>query len=780
MPKNNKQHCNDEVVPKGPTLALVSQTVIFTSKERLQFILPEAMLYVFLTNNDLKLAQLLHDTFKVDVDSMIDKLWEYFDSLERVPQGRHYSPRPSASYERMASEVPLLSGNIDVSEMLPVHFFVGLCNLSDSYAKKLLDTYVPVSKRSRIVDIYTDVCDVLCDDFDLINDITNEGGQDSGERLGDDDYDNVPDARDEACFRIDEDAQYTSARFAGRNEEVNRSIVTLLKKKRGNIVYVGERGVGKSSMVTGLIQAKADYTKKSRFGGARFYKFNPSAVVTGVSYADEIENHVADIVADIENEKCMAVIFADNMGELMPQNQNDNTPDTLRLLTSLIEGKDIHIVTTASFEQFKRLASHNATVERNFTRIDITEPPLDPDGREMVRAGAVDTLKAHDMDGACPDAVLDYIIETAMSSYSKDIAMPGRALDLLDGVCAFAEMASGVKRAKASRELSRESVDCLLKSLGYDAIANSVGSEDKLRMLEPNMLAKIFGQDEAVHRVAESVLLAKAGLSDDTKPLAAYLFVGPTGVGKTELAKVLASQLGVRLVRFDMSEYSEQHTVSKLVGSPAGYVGYDDGGLLTDAVRKNPNCVLLLDEIEKAHTAVFNLLLQVLDYAQLTDNKGQKADFSGAIIIMTSNAGARFATGRGLGFGANQEKSEVMGSELKRVFAPEFLNRLTQIVAFHDMSKAMAERILDRKVDELKALLEKKRKVTFSISDEARQILLTAGFSALYGAREMDRAIGRLLKPALMQALLFGQSGSSASQLVVKKSDDGKLLAERC
>lgn len=774
----NKQPINDfDGLPQGPTLALVSKTVIFTSKERLQFILPEAMLYVLLTDEELRLKQLLESPeFNINVKDMVERLDRYFDTIERVPANRKYAPRPSSNYERLATDIAEHTGHVSLADMLPVHFFLGLLNLEGSFAHELLGAYIPATKRRRIVNAYSDVCDRLVEDMPLPFDISPDDFWD-GRRPRHADYDDpMDDTRDDACYRIDDDVDFTSAKFAGRTEEINRTIITLLKTKRGNVVYVGERGVGKSSMVLGLIQAKARFSKKSRFGGARFYKLNPSAIVTGVSYADEIENHVADIVDEIEKEGCMAVIFADNMGELMPQNQNDNTPDTLRLLTSLVEGKDIHIITTASFEQFKRLSQFNAAVERNFTRIDITEPPLDPDGRDMVRAGAKDILANHDMESDCPDAVLDYVIDTAMSSYSKDIAMPGRALDLLDGVCAFSEMERGVKRSKASAELTRPTVDHLLKSLGYDAIANAAGNEDRLKMLEPNLLAKIFGQDEAVRMVAESVLLAKAGLSDDTKPLAAYLFVGPTGVGKTELAKVLSDQLGVKLVRFDMSEYSEAHTVSKLVGSPAGYVGYDDGGLLTDAVRKNPNSVLLFDEIEKAHSAVFNLLLQVLDYAQLTDNRGQKADFSGTIIIMTSNAGARFATGRGLGFGANQEKSEVMGAELKRVFAPEFLNRLTQVVAFHDMSRDMAERILDRKVGELQALLQKKRKVSFSLTPDARLALLDAGFSATYGAREMDRAIGRLLKPALMQALLYGKA--TATQLTVRKTDDGKLLAE--
>lgn len=789
MSKNTQPFDPNERLPQGSTIALVSKTIVFTRKERLQFILPESLLLVLITEEELGLASLLESKFHIQAEPIVDGLWQYLDKVERVPRRCHYTPKPSASYERLASEVSRLTGITDVCDMMPVHFLMGLFSLSGSHAKAILDAFVPKPKRDKIIEEYTDVCNELStaipfpegfcpEDFRAPTDTADLRSPSEPPDFDTDFSEPYEDERDEACRRIDEDGAYTSAQFAGRADEVDRSIITLLKSKRGNVVYVGERGVGKTSMVAGLIQAKSRFSKKSRFGSARFYKLNPSAIVTGVSYADEIENHVADIIDDIEREDCMAVIFADNMGDLMPQNQNDNTPDTLRLLTSLIDGKDIHLITTASFEQFKRLATHNSAVDKNFTRIDIVEPPLDPDGRNMVKAGALDLLKFYEMQDVCPDSVIDHVTETAVSSYTKDIAMPGRALDLLDSVCAFYQMERSVKRTKEPPAISTSTVDRLLKSLGYDAIVNSVGNEDRLKQLEPSLLAKIFGQDEAVHMVSESVLLAKAGLSDDTKPLAAYLFVGPTGVGKTELAKELASQLGVKLVRFDMSEYSEQHTVSKLVGSPAGYIGYDDGGLLTDAVRKSPNCVLLFDEIEKAHTAVFNILLQVLDYAQLTDNKGQKADFSGTIIIMTSNAGARFATGRGLGFGSKQEKSEAMGAELKRVFAPEFLNRLTQIISFHDMSISMAERILDRKLGELNALLEKKRGVTFSLSDEARKALISAGFSALYGAREMDRAIGRLLKPALMQALLFSKAGASASKLQVNKADDGKLVVE--
>ncbi len=756
-------------------LQLIAKTVIYTRQKSLQFILPETVLLTLLEDEQFRLRSMLEDKFDVDVDAIVGDVCEYLDSLERVPKRKVYNPTQSANYNRLVSN---LAHDGDTNDLTPADFFEGLANLSGSEAKKILDRHIDPDTLRNAVSEYAWMYE---EEEREIDDVLGEypDGLPLDDEYGTHHSNNVHSGRqnapDPACRRIDNDESFTSADFIGRSAEIDRSIVTLLKSSRSNIVFVGERGVGKTSMIRGLIQARSRFKASTRFGKALFYKFNPSAVVTGVSYADEIENHVASIIEDIQEQGAMAVIFADNMSELMPQHQNDNTPDTLRLILSLIEDKDIHLVTTASFDQYKKLNTFNKSVDKHFTRIDIAEPPVDPDGRKMVHCAALSV--GGPLGVVCPPKIVDHIIDTAVASYSKDIAMPGRAIDLLDSVCAHVRMECDVKRSKSDNSVTQESVDKLLKMFGCDTIATSQSSEKRLQTLEPNMLAKIFGQDEAVHGVAQSVLLAKAGLSDDTKPLAAYLFVGPTGVGKTELAKVLSNELGVKLVRFDMSEYSEQHTVSKLVGSPAGYIGYDDGGLLTDAVRKNPNCVLLFDEIEKAHTSVFNLLLQVLDYAQLTDNKGQKADFSGTIIIMTSNAGARFATGKGLGFGSKSEKSEVMGAELKKTFAPEFLNRLTQIVPFHDMTPAMAERILDRKVSELQTQLAKKRNVEFALKPDARQAILDAGFSSNYGAREMDRAIGRLLKPALMQALLFGGVADGDS-LEVSADGKDKLLAE--
>ena len=297
--------------------------------------------------------------------------------------------------------------------------------------------------------------------------------------------------------------------------------------------------------------------------------------------------------------------------------------------------------------------------------------------------------------------------------------------------------------------------DILARTCKVNALAMKEEDTTALESLHERISSRIYGQEEAVRQVVEAVQMSKAGLLDENKPMASLLFVGPTGVGKTEVAKVLAAELGIALQRFDMSEYTEKHTVAKLIGSPAGYVGYEDGGLLTDAIRKTPNCVLLLDEIEKAHPDVFNILLQVMDYAVLTDNKGRKADCRHVVLIMTSNAGAQYARQASIGFNSQVTAGEAMLKQVKKTFKPEFINRLSATVVFHDMDRPMASLILDKKLGELGSKLSS-RQVEMELSQEAHEWLLQRGFIPEYGAREMDRVIASHLKPLLMREILFG------------------------
>ena len=380
------------------------------------------------------------------------------------------------------------------------------------------------------------------------------------------------------------------------------------------------------------------------------------------------------------------------------------------------------------------------------------------------------------------DEAIDFAIE-ASAKYVNDRFLPDKAIDLIDEAGASFEvrgkmadvgclMADVRGRKEDVRVTKADIADVLAKTCKVDAMA--VAEDDdyqRLESLAPRMLSQIYGQDEAIRQVVESVQMSRAGLLDDNKPLASLLFVGPTGVGKTEVARVLAKELGIELIRFDMSEYTEKHTVAKLIGSPAGYVGYEDGGLLTDAIRKSPNAVLLLDEIEKAHQDIYNILLQVMDYARLTDNKGRKADFRNVILIMTSNAGAQFA-GQTIGFNHNVSRGEAMMKQVKRVFKPEFINRLSGTVVFHDMDKQMATLILKKKLRELETKLEAKH-VEMSLTTEAFDHLLKEGYTQEYGAREMDRVIAQQLKPLLMREILFGNLKQGGTVTVDVK--DGSL-----
>ena len=428
---------------------------------------------------------------------------------------------------------------------------------------------------------------------------------------------------------------------------------------------------------------------------------------------------------------------------------SDSAMDASNMLKPYLEAGTIRFIGSTTYEEYNRHFSRSKGMIRRFQQIDIPEPSVD-EAKNILRQLQSRYEEFHHVK--YDDDAIDFAVE-ASAKYVNDRFLPDKAIDLVDEAGAACEL--NIENGKLKIITKADIADVLAKTCKVDALA--MAEEDdisKLYTLNSKLSAQIYGQDEAIRQVVESVQMSRAGLLDDNKPLASLLFVGPTGVGKTEVARVLAKELGIELIRFDMSEYTEKHAVAKLIGSPAGYVGYEDGGLLTDAIRKSPNAVLLLDEIEKAHQDIYNILLQVMDYARLTDNKGHKADFRNVILIMTSNAGAQFAS-QSIGFNHSVSRGEAMMKQVKKTFKPEFLNRLSGAVVFRDMDKEMATLILKKKLRELEAKLEAKQ-VKMTLTAEAFDHLLKEGFTLEYGAREMDRVIAQQLKPLLMREILFG------------------------
>ena len=537
----------------------------------------------------------------------------------------------------------------------------------------------------------------------------------------------------------------------GREQELRRTIQVLCRRDKNNPLHVGEPGVGKTALVWGLARMIEEGRVPERLRGSRIYQLDMGTLLAGTQFRGDFENRIKQIMDGVTAEGEGNIVYIDEIHTMVGAGATSDSPlDASNMLKPYLEAGNIRFIGSTTYEEYNRHFSRSKGLIRRFQQIDIAEPTTE-EARHILRQLLPRYEEFHHVK--YDDEAVDFAVE-ASAKHVNDRYLPDKAIDLIDEAGAAAEASEELKCPRTT-VTKADIADVLAKTCKVDALAVA-GDDDyqRLESLMPRMLQQIYGQDEAVRQVAEAVQMSRAGLLDDNKPLASLLFVGPTGVGKTEVARVLARELGIELIRFDMSEYTEKHAVAKLIGSPAGYVGYEDGGLLTDAIRKSPNSVLLLDEIEKAHQDIYNILLQVMDYARLTDNKGRKADFRNVILIMTSNAGAQFAS-QSVGFNSSVSRGEAMMKQVKRTFKPEFLNRLSGAVVFHDMDRQMATLILKKKLRELEAKLEA-RHVSMTLTDEAFSHLLNEGFTTEYGAREMDRVIAQQLKPLLMRAILFG------------------------
>ena len=555
----------------------------------------------------------------------------------------------------------------------------------------------------------------------------------------------------------------------GREAELERTIRVLCRLDKNNPLHVGDPGVGKTALIYGLAALIRDGRVPERLAGARIYSLHLGTLLSGTQYRGQLEKRLLSII-DGMAEEGNAIAYIDEIHNLVGAGQTgEGSLDLANLLKPYLETGSVRFIGATTHEEYNRYFSKSGALVRRFQTIDVPEPSIEETC--LILEGLRARYEAfHNVTFA--EGVIEHAVRRA-DRYINDRRLPDKAIDLIDEAAAYREV-----HPDGTQTVTRDLIDSVLATLCKIDVLRSEDDSDHtaLRNLRPELLRRVFGQDRAIAEVTEAVMMSHAGLTAPDKPMASLLFVGPTGVGKTEVAKVLAEQLGIDLVHFDMSEYAEKHTVSRLIGTPAGYVGYEDGGQLTDAIRRSPHCVLLLDEIEKAHPDIFNILLQVMDRATLTDTHGRKADFRHVLLILTSNAGAQFARQAGVGFTGNVTPGDAMLAEVKKLFKPEFLNRLSGTVVFGEMTLDMARRILDKQLGVLQSLLTP-RGVQLQLTDAAREWLLQRGFTREYGARELDRAIAAHLKPLLTRALLFGALAHGGTA-TVDAGDEGLVLRE--
>ena len=768
-----------------------------------EFLMPEHLLLSVIDHPEV--VRIMR-RMKIDQKSMRQELDAWLKQQERIPKEfSHVKPEPSVLFKAMHSSAYLvnLAGGAGV-KLNVTHFLTAMLTLPYAEAPFLIDKYIGEQgeKFTRLVgEKFPDEEDPEMKEFSKFSPLLaneSEGGLSDEELMnemrafiesGSSDFDDDDEDGDDGDFWYDDDDDndeddgidndeyddpegwQTGKRhpsdwhklvtcipdkvdqhnpLIGREKELDRTIQVLCRAEKNNPLHVGEPGVGKTALVFGLAKLINENQVPDRLKGARIYGMDIGQMLAGSQYRGDFEKRIK-MVMDGAAKEGNVIIYIDEIHNMIGAGRgSDGGPDASNMLKQYLEAGDIRFIGSTTYEEYNRYMAKSKGIVRRFQQIDIKEPSVD----EAIKILEGLQHKYNIYHGVTyrKDA-LEYAVR-ASDKYISNRFLPDKAIDLMDEAGAYLE----VHPANRQRSYVTKAViqQILTKVCKIDAAAIKDEDNSALASLRQRMLDKIYGQDTAVDKVVEAVMMAKAGLIDDDKPMASLLFVGPTGVGKTEVARVLARELGIELVRFDMSEYTETHAVAKLIGSPAGYVGYEDGGQLTDAIRKTPNCVLLLDEIEKAHSDIYNILLQVMDYARLTDNKGQKADFRNVILIMTSNAGAQYASQANIGFAGNVSRGQAMLAQVKKTFRPEFINRLSDTVVFHDMDRHMAELILDKKLAQLADKLSAKG-VSIELTPQAREHLLKWGFTKEYGAREMDRVIGNRLKPVLMKALLFGK-----------------------
>ena len=554
----------------------------------------------------------------------------------------------------------------------------------------------------------------------------------------------------------------------GRTDEVTRVIQVLSRRRKNNPLLVGESGVGKTAVAEGLAKLIVEKEVPEVLSESVIYCLDLGALLAGTKYRGDFEKRFKALLAELKKNE-HAVLFIDEIHTIIGAGAaSGGVMDASNLLKPVLTSSHLRCIGSTTYQEYRGIFEKDRALSRRFQKIDVDEPDIDTTYR--ILKGLKSRFEEHH-DLRYSDKALKAASELA-GRYINDRYMPDKAIDVIDEAGAAQRLLPAHKRKKLIQVADMEKVVAAIAKIPPRHVSSS--DIDALKSLETNLKMVVFGQDKAIKSLASAIKLSRAGLNDGEKPIGSFLFSGPTGVGKTEVSRQLAKIMGIELLRFDMSEYMERHTVSRLIGAPPGYVGFDQGGLMTEAVTKNPHCVLLLDEIEKAHPDVFNLLLQVMDHGTLTDNNGRKADFRNVILVMTTNAGAQEMSRASIGF-TEQDHSRDAMEIIKKAFTPEFRNRLDAIIQFGSLAPATIRTVVDKFLVELQVQLDEK-KVMLHVDDAATDWFVSHGYSESMGARPMARLIQEKLKKTLAEDILFGElSGGGGEVFVGVEEDELKL-----
>lgn len=552
--------------------------------------------------------------------------------------------------------------------------------------------------------------------------------------------------------------------LVGRDSELERVGQILSRRRKNNPLLVGEAGVGKTAIAEGLAKKIVDGEVPDILADSTVYSLDMGALLAGTKYRGDFEKRFKHLLSELKKTEG-AILFIDEIHTIIGAGAaSGGVMDASNLLKPLLTSGDLRCIGSTTFQEFRGIFEKDRALARRFQKVDIEEP--DVDDTYTILLGLKKKFEEHHKIKYKNEA-LRAAAELA-ERYINDRHMPDKAIDVIDEAGAYQRLQ---KESKRKKTIGLDEIESIVAKMARIP-PKSVSSSDKelLEKLPRNMRLTIFGQDESIDALTTNIRLSRAGLKAPEKPVGCFLFAGPTGVGKTEVCRQLAKSLGIELVRFDMSEYMESHTVSRLIGAPPGYVGFDQGGLLTEAINKTPHCVLLLDEIEKGHPDVFNLLLQVMDHGTLTDNNGRKADFRNVILIMTTNAGAENMSRSSIGF-TTQDHSIDGGDAIKKTFTPEFRNRLDSVIQFKPLSPEVITHVVDKQLTELQSQLDDK-KVQLEVNDDVRKWLAERGYDRLMGARPMARLIQDQLKKPMAEAILFGDLVKGGTLKVSLKDDE--------